>query len=133
MLLTRVANENPAIGQLQSSSTIVSSSRAPVTATRSPGSRGRSATDRPSTQGTSLLELIACRAPAPTSLAAQLRFVRARWGVIVGESLEELIRRMDIAIGILAEEERALHLRFGGGGGGGDARGRGAGIRRRRR
>ena len=81
-------------------------------------------------QGTSLLELIRLPArQAPTSLAAQLRFVRARWGVTLGESLEELIRRMDIAIGILAEEERALHLRFGGGGaGGGGANARGVDV-----
>ena len=56
---------------------------------------------------------------APTSLAAQLRWVRARWGAFLGASLDDLLRQFDIALGILAEEERALHLRFGGGGGGG--------------
>ncbi len=126
MLLTRVANENPAIGQLQE----LVDDRVLVEGTRYRDAIARlerTFGDGPPVddQGTSLLELIRLPArQAPTSLAAQLRFVRARWGVTLGESLEELIRRMDIAIGILAEEERALHLRFGGGGGGGaNARG----------
>ena len=54
---------------------------------------------------------------APTSLAGQLRFIRAHWGALLGGDLDDLIGRLDIALGILAEEERALHLRFGGGGG----------------
>ena len=52
---------------------------------------------------------------APTSLAGQLRYVRARWGEILGDALDVLLRRLVLTIGILAEEERALHLRFGGG------------------
>ena len=52
---------------------------------------------------------------APTSLAGQLRYVREHWGSILGAELDDLLRRLDLAIGILAEEERALHLRFGGG------------------
>ena len=70
--------------------------------------------------GVSLIELM--RTPArqsPTSLAGQLRYIRANWGGILGADLDALIRRLDLAIGILAEEERALHLRFGGGPGGG--------------
>ena len=58
---------------------------------------------------------------APTSLAGQLRYIRTAWAGILGSSLDELIRRLDLTIGILAEEERALHLRFGGGGPGGAA------------
>ena len=53
---------------------------------------------------------------APTSLAGQLRYIRTAWAGILGSSLDELIRVLDLTIGILAEEERALHLRFGGGG-----------------
>ena len=144
MLLTRVANENPAIGQLQE----LVDDRVLVESTRYRDAIARLETtfgDGPPVddQGTSLLELIRLPARlAPTSLAAQLRFVRARWGAVLGESLEELIRRMDVAIGILAEEERALHLRFGGGGAGGGGGGGGSGrwsgpgplvrIRRRR-
>ena len=62
------------------------------------------------------------RTPArrsPTSLAGQLRYIRTNWVGLLGPGLEDLIRRLDLAIGVLAEEERALHLRFGGGGGGG--------------
>ena len=56
----------------------------------------------------------------PTSLAGQLRYVREHWAAILGADLDALIGRLDIAIGVLAEEERGLHLRFGGGGGGKD-------------
>ena len=61
------------------------------------------------------------RAPAqasPTSLAAQLRYVRDRWKSILGELglLDRLIATLDV----LAEEERALELRFGGFGGFGE-------------
>jgi glycosidase len=121
LLLTRIANENPAIGELHE----LVDDRALVEETRYRDAIARLETtfaDGPPSddEGTSLIELI--RQPArraPTSLAAQLRYVRDRWGVVLGASLEELIRRMDLAIGILAEEERALHLRFGGGAGGG--------------
>ena len=63
----------------------------------------------------SLVELL--RAPArnaPTSLAGQLRYIRDHWGRLLGPELDALIGRLDIAIGILAEEEHALHQRFGG-------------------
>ena len=65
------------------------------------------------------------RAPArhvPTSLAGQLRYVREHWSAILGADLDALIGRLDIAIGILAEEEHGLHQRFGGGAGGGKDR-----------
>ena len=64
---------------------------------------------------------------APTSLAGQLRFIRANWGDFLGSTLDELVHRLDLTVGILAEEERALHLRFGGGAGGGGGGGDGGG------
>ncbi len=120
LLLTRIANENPAIGELHE----LVDDRALVEGTRYRDAIARLETtfaDGPpiDDQGTSLLDLMRLPARrAPTSLAAQLRFVRANWGAILGDGLEDLLRRLDLAIGILAEEERALHLRFGGGVGG---------------
>ncbi|HET9615388.1 MAG TPA: alpha-amylase family glycosyl hydrolase, partial [Candidatus Limnocylindrales bacterium] len=67
--------------------------------------------------GVSLLELL--RAPArhaPTSLAGQLRYIRDHWGWLLGAALDRLVARIDLAIGILTEEEQGLHRRFGGGG-----------------
>ena len=69
------------------------------------------------TGGETLVDLL--RAPArhsPTSLAGQLRYARDRWGSILPP---ELAARLVAGEDLLAEEERALHLRFGGGGGGG--------------
>ena len=60
------------------------------------------------------------RAPivaSPTSLAGQLRYVRDRWAGLLGE-LGDLLERILIGLDVLAEEERAMHLRFGGGHGG---------------
>jgi glycosidase len=78
-------------------------------------------------EGISLLELL--REPArrsPDSLAGQLRYIREHWGWLLGSALDELLDRIDITIGVLAEEEHGLHVRFGGfghgpGGGGGEA------------
>ena len=122
MLLTRIANENPAIGGLQE----LVDDRALLS-----GTRYREAieqleatfADGPPVDeaGASLIELIRLPAQhAPTSLAAQLRYVRDHWGGILGSDLASLLDQLDIAIGILAEEERAMHLRFGGGTGGAD-------------
>ena len=118
MLLTRIANENPAIGPLHE----LVDDRALVE-----GTRYRDAIDRLEStfadgppiddEGTSLLRAHAHAGAACPDLAgrpAPLR-PRSRWGAFLGTRLEELIRRVDLAIGILAEEERALHLRFGGG------------------
>jgi glycosidase len=59
------------------------------------------------------------RAPllaAPTSLAGQLRWIRDNWaGYLAG--LGDLLDRLILALDVIAEEERGLHLRFGGGGG----------------
>ena len=67
--------------------------------------------------GETLVDLL--RAPArhsPTSLAGQLRYARDRWASILPL---ELAARLVGGEDLLAEEERALHLRFGGGGAGG--------------
>ena len=120
LLLTRIANENPGLGPLQE----LVDDRPLASGTRYAeaiaGLESMFADGPPSEfDGLSLIELM--RAPArhaPTSLAGQLRFIRDRWGPLLGTALEDLLRRLDLAIGILAEEERALHLRFGGGTGG---------------
>ncbi len=70
--------------------------------------------------GETLLDLL--RAPArnsPTSLAGQLRYARERWGGILPAALAA---RLVAGEDLLAEEERGLHLRFGGGGAGGGGR-----------
>ena len=84
----------------------------------------------------SLLELL--REPArqsPDSLTGQLRYVREHWGWLLGDALAEIADRLDIAIGVLTEEEHGLHVRFGAGAGGGGAGGGGgeAPVVRRRR
>jgi glycosidase len=59
------------------------------------------------------------RGPAqasPTSLAGQLRYVRDRWASLLGEL--GLLDRLVASLDLLAEEERALELRFGAGVGG---------------
>jgi pimeloyl-ACP methyl ester carboxylesterase/glycosidase len=72
--------------------------------------------------GESLVEML--RAPArhaPSSLAAQLRYIRERWRALLPA---DLIDRLVGGEDLLAEESRGLHLRFGGGGaGGGDRKG----------
>jgi glycosidase len=120
LLLTRVSNENPAIGPLHElvddrilaegtryAEAIEGLER--VFTAAEPFELGDGST-------ASLVELL--RAPAthaPTSLAGQLRYIRENWGRFLGADLETLIGRLDIALGIIAEEDRALHMRFGGG------------------
>ena len=120
LLLTRIANENPALGPLQE---LVDDRPLAVGTRYAEAIAGLEAmfADGPpgEIEGMSLIEMM--RAPArraPTSLAGQLRFIRDQWGSLLGAALEDLLRRLDLAIGLLAEEERALHLRFGGGAGG---------------
>ena len=50
---------------------------------------------------------------APGSLAAQLRWIREHWTVLL-ESDPELAGRVDLALDVLAEEARALELRDAG-------------------
>ena len=50
------------------------------------------------------------RAHAPGSLSGQLRFIRERWRGLLGDALDRLMGEIDLTLGILAEEERALQL-----------------------
>jgi glycosidase len=50
---------------------------------------------------------------APTSIAGQLRWIRQHWADLLADA-PELFAEIDRAVGAIAEEERALHLRFGG-------------------
>ena len=121
LLLTRIANENPALGPLHE----LVDDRVLAEGTRYADAiagleRAFATDDELVPGGGSLIELM--RAPAraaPTSLIGQLRYIREHWAGLLGDDLEALLLRLDVAIGILAEEERGLHLRFGGGGGGG--------------
>ena len=120
LLLLRLANENPAARPLRvliDDSPLPNEERdAALTSLEA-----YQATLRPiGPNGETLLELL--RAPArahPTSLAGQLRYVRERWRVLLGSALDALLDRMLLALDVIAEEERGLHLRFGGGGHGG--------------
>jgi glycosidase len=125
LLLTRVANENPAIGPLRElvdDGVLREGTRYDeVIAALERSFDAASGIELADGTRVSLVALL--RAPArnvPTSLAGQLRYVRQHWGSILGADLDAIIGRLDIAVGILAEEERGLHLRFGGGGGGKD-------------
>ncbi|TAL13579.1 MAG: alpha-amylase, partial [Chloroflexota bacterium] len=122
LILTRLANENPAIGPLRELVDDAPLARSPAYAravgelealliaagpVAGAGDGGRAAGN--------LLELL--RAPArhaPTSLAGQLRYIRENWPALLGDDLGGLLDRLDIAIGVLSEEERGLHRRFGG-------------------
>ncbi len=119
LILVRVANENPALGPLRELVDDRPLERATRYRDAIAGLEVAFAEGpRIGPDGQSLLELL--RAPArhsPTSLAGQLRYIRERWAGILGDALIALLARLDLALGILAEEEAALHLRFGGGGG----------------
>ena len=127
LLLTRISNENPALGPLRELVDDRELARRTSYHDAIASLEGLFAAGPPSEiGGLSLIELM--RAPArhaPTSLASQLRYVREHWGSRLGADLADLLHRLDLAIGIMAEEERALHLRFGGGGDGGGGHGAG--------
>jgi glycosidase len=119
LLLIRIANENPAVGPLRElvdERELRDGTRYDELIARLERSfGGEPATALPDGTAASLIELL--RAPArhvPTSLAGQLRYVREHWGPILGADLDALIGRLDIAIGVLAEQEHGLHQRFGG-------------------
>jgi glycosidase len=125
LLLTRVANENPAAAPLRD----LFDDR-PIAATtpyeRAIATLEASLADGPpfGPEGETLFELL--RAPArqaPGSLAGQLRYIRERWRGLLGDALERLMGEIDLTLGILAEEERALQLRGARWDGGGEAHG----------
>jgi glycosidase len=116
LLLLDVAAENPASQPLHPlvDPGPVAAAKAYAALTR--GIDGLFRDEGTESGGETLLDLL--RAPArhsPTSLAGQLRYARDRWGAILPP---DLAARLVAGEDLLAEEERALHLRFGGGGGG---------------
>jgi glycosidase len=125
LLLIRLANENPAARPLR-----VLVDDAPVPAAERAAAMAsletyQAALSPIGPNGETLVELL--RAPArahPTSLAGQLRYVREQWRGLLGEVLDALLDRLLLTLDVMAEEERGLHLRFGGGGFG-DGTGRG--------
>ncbi len=120
LLLTRISNENPAIGPLHElvDDRVLAEGTRYVEAIDGLEAAFAAGEQLDLGDGTkaSVVELL--RAPArhaPTSFAGQLRYIRDHWGALLGADLEALIGRLHIALGIIAEEERALHMRFGGG------------------
>ncbi|MCJ7710267.1 MAG: alpha-amylase family glycosyl hydrolase, partial [Chloroflexi bacterium] len=125
MLLTHLANENPAASpfrELIDERPLAQSDAYPAAmlevvryfSTTEPLIDEAADAGAPDAAG--LLDLL--RAPArhaPTSLAGQLRYVRDRWSALLGDDLGGLLDRLDTTIGVLAEEERGMHLRFGRG------------------
>jgi glycosidase len=115
LMLLDVAAENPACEPLHP---LVD--RGPVTTAKAYAALSRAIDGLFRDEGTesggeTLLDLL--RAPArhsPTSLAGQLRYARERWGSILPP---DLAARLIAGEDLLSEEERGLHLRFGGGGG----------------
>ena len=99
LLLTRIANENPALGPLRE----LVDDRVLVEGTRYTEAiagleRLFAEGDELLPGGGSLIELM--RAPAraaPTSLMGQLRYIREHWAGLLGDALESLLLRMDIA------------------------------------
>ncbi|MEI7743952.1 MAG: alpha-amylase family glycosyl hydrolase [Chloroflexota bacterium] len=124
MLLVRIANENPAARPLRPLIDDAPVPREQRDAAMASIDTYQAALAPVGPNGETLVELL--RAPArahPTSLAGQLRYVKERWDVILGSSLTTLMDRMLLTLDVIAEEDRALHLRFGGGGAGHGPRG----------
>ena len=125
LLLVRVANENPAARPLRDLVDDTPLPAEPRTATMTALEAYQGDLTPIGPNGETLVELL--RAPArahPTSLAGQLRYVREQWRGLLGADLDALLDRVLVTLDVIAEEERGLHLRFGGGGDGG-AGGRG--------
>ncbi|MFL5779135.1 MAG: alpha-amylase family glycosyl hydrolase [Chloroflexota bacterium] len=119
LILTRIANENPAATPLRELFDDRSlDSGVPYPDAIAALERFFAAAPGLGDDGASLLELL--RAPArnaPTSLVGQLRYIRERWRGLLGDALDRLMGQLDLAIGVLVEEEQDLHRRFGGRGG----------------
>ncbi len=130
LLLLRLANENPAarpLWVLVDDTALPQSDRDAAIAALEAYQGGLPPIGP---NGETLVELL--RAPArahPTSLAGQLRYIREHWGTLLGDALGPLLDRLLLVTAVIAEEERGLHLRFGGGGWGpgGDGGGGGGG------
>jgi glycosidase len=119
LLLTRLSNENPAVGSLRElvdDTVLADGTRYDDAITGLEGVFGSGdVLELGDGSRGSLVELL--RAPArhaPTSLAGQLRYIRDHWAALLGADLDALIGRLAITLGIIAEEDRALHARFGG-------------------
>jgi glycosidase len=113
LYLVALINENPALGPIRDLVDDAPLDADPDYRRFVAAFEQRLAADGPGLDGLRLPELL--RAPmraAPTSLAAQLRWIRQHWSDLLPP---ELLDRLDLGLGILAEEEQALHLRFGGG------------------
>ena len=125
LLLVRVANENPAARPLRDLVDDTPLPAEPRTATMTALEAYQGDLTPIGPNGETLVELL--RAPArahPTSIAGQLRYVRDHWRGLLGADLDALLDRLLVTLDVIAEEERGLHLRFGGGGdGGGGGRG----------
>jgi glycosidase len=125
LVLLDLAGENPASTPLRPlvDPGPVAKARSYATVSREVGRAFAETPDDGTEGGESLLDLL--RAPArhsPASLAGQLRYARDRWADILPP---DLAARLVAGEDLLAEEERALHLRFGGGGAGGGGGGGG--------
>ncbi len=124
LLLVRIANENPAarpLRDLVDDSALPPVPRAGVLGAVEAYQAGLTPIGP---NGETLVELL--RAPArahPTSLAGQLRYVRDQWRDLLGDELDALLDRMLLTLDVMVEEERGLHLRFGGGAGDGTGHG----------
>ena len=144
LLLTRIANENPAIGPLRElvDDRILARRDALRGCHRRAGAVVRR---RPAARVDRRLAHRAhadARPPRPDLAARPAALHPAAWAALLGDALAALIDRLDLAIGVLHEEELGLHRRFGGGGGPGDGpvhapslgrrRRRGRGLQRRR-
>ena len=127
LLLLRLANENPAARPLRALVDDAALPSQPRSETLSALETYQAGLTPIGPNGETLIEML--RAPArafPTSLAGQLRYVREHWRGLLGTELDALLDRLLVTLDVIAEEERGLHLRFGGGGdGGGGGAGRG--------
>ncbi len=128
LLLLRLANENPAARPLWVLVDDTAFAGPDRTAAIAALESYQGALPPIGPNGETLVELL--RAPArahPTSLAGQLRYIREHWGALLGDALDSLLDRLMLITDVIAEEERGLHLRFGGGAGPGDGGGGGHG------